>query len=220
MHYAIELLYSLWRRLRDAVLGLVTRPEVPAPMVTTPTDRRELFAQLATLRATRAAEAEQSRHESDTLTARWRETQTAADEIQRQINILQREAFCSSLDHTAAEDRLLRQITEKSSMSVQLFIEELAVELSVLHRIEDTSIPTAHRDYIVGKKTMGLSTDAVSRKHRAAALNAARQRAMAMQLQELSIEQINAGIIALRKSIPAIEQQTIFTERTAILAAV
>ena len=217
MHYRIELIYAAWRWIREWVKSLVLRPG-PVPLVTIPTDRHTLFEQLAALRARRASEAAQAQHDIDNLTARWRAAQMIADEAQRELRDIQRANFNASLTASAAEDRLLRQIQEKSSMSLELFIEEMDAELSVLQRTEATVLPSAHRDYVIGKKTLGLQTDAISRKRRAAALHAARARAMAMQVEPLTIEQMNTELIRLRKSIPAIEHETLFNERASIVA--
>jgi hypothetical protein len=103
-------------------------------------------------------------------------------------------------------------------MSLQLFIEELDAELDVLNRTEDVVLPTAHRDYVVGKKTMGLSTDAGSRRRRAAALHQARARAVEMQGELLSIESMNAELLRLRKTIPDVTSSVLHNERASIVA--
>jgi len=215
MERLIVWLSRRWQHLVDWILPV---PTAPMPMAAAPVDRHALFERLRMLSAQRAVESEAHQREVDTLTDQWRELQTQADTLHHQINTMQHAAFCASLDYSAQEDRLLQQITEKSSMSVQLLIEELDAELSVLHRTEETVLPSAHRDYVIGKKTMGLETNAISRKRRAAALHAARARAMAMQVEPLTIEQMNTELIRLRKSIPAIEHETLFNERASIVA--
>jgi len=217
MHYRIELIYAAWRWIREWVKSLVLRPG-PVPLVTIPTDRHTLFEQLAALRARRASEAAQAQHDIDNLTARWRAAQMIADEAQRELRDIQRANFNASLTASAAEDRLLRQIQEKSSMSLELFIEELAVELSVLQRTEETIVPTADRNYTTGRKSMGLSTDGPSRRRRAAALHAARARACQMQYEPLSIEQMNTELLRLKKTLPAVEHEVIHNERASIVA--
>jgi len=144
--------------------------------------------------------------------------QTAADEIQHQINRLQHADVCLSLDHSAAEDRLLAQITEKSSMSLRVFIEEMDTELDSLNHTEAVVLPSAHRDYSLVKKVMGLETDDPSRKRRAAALHAARARACAMQSELLSIEQMNAELLRLRRTIPEVTNEVLHNERASIVA--
>lgn len=216
MHYRLELIYAAWRWVRDAVLGLLPRPE-PVPMPE-PTDRHALFVQLAALRERRRMEAEAHRIEVDALTGQWTILQAQADEIHHQLATIQHAAFCASLDHTAAEDRLLRQIVAKRSTSLELFMLELTAEIDILNRTEDVVLPSAYPDFEIGKKVIGLETDAPSRKRRAAALHAARRRAVEMQSEPLTIAQMNTELIRLRKMIPSIENQTIFNERASIVA--
>ena len=154
----------------------------------------------------------------DALTGQWTILQAQADALHHQLNTLQHTDFCASLDHTAAEDALLRQIKEKGSMSLELLIEELAVELSVLQRTEATVLPSTHRDYVIGKKTMGLETDGPSRKRRASAIHTARARAVAMQCELMTVESMNTELIRLRKTIPAIEHEILHGERASIVA--
>lgn len=217
MHYRLELIYAAWRWMRDAVTALFCPAPALVPMPE-PLDRAELFVRLAALRAKRAGEAEQHKRSVEELEHALIPAQAAVDSMRRTLADLHADQFCKSMDASAEEDRLLILITEKSSMSVQLFIEAMDDELDILNRTEDTIIPTAHRDYVIGKKTMGLSTDAVSRKHRAAALNAARARACQMQHELLSVEQLNLELIRLRRSLPSVEHEVIHGERASIAA--
>lgn len=214
--YMIETSFNLWQLIRNWVRSAV----LPAPMTMEPAppDRAELFEQLRALRSKRAVEAAQCLTDVDALTGQWKVVQGQADVLHHQINRLQHEAFCSSLDHTAAEDRLLAQITEKSSTSLALFLEELTGELDVLNKTEALVLPSAFRNYAIGKKVMGLETDDPSRKRRATALHAARERARQMQLEELSVEQMNAELIRLRRTIPVIEHEVLHNERASIVA--
>jgi len=221
MHnYLTETLYLYWRWLRDAVLGLVSRPEVPVAVGIVPADRQELFVQLEELRAWRAGEAAQHRHEEEALTARWREVQSAADALHDQLATLQHADMCRSLDHSAAEDRLLGQIKEKSSMSLELFIAEVQGELDALNGIEESIMPRADRNYVTMKKSLGIDSTGPSLKRRAGALIAARRRAEAMRLENLPISAMTVELLRLKKSIPAIEHDTLFTERASIVAHV
>jgi hypothetical protein len=210
--------YYLWRRLHDWVMR-VLQPE-PVPMEMQSPDRAELFVHLHTLRERRAGEAEQHERSVEELEQALIPAQAAVDSMRRTLADLHADQFCKSMDASAEEDRLLRLITEKSSLSVQLFIEELDAELSVLQRTEANVLPSAHRDYVIGKKTMGLETNGPSRKRRAVALNAARQRAESMRLEPLTIEQMNTELIRLRRSLPAVEHEVIHGERAAIVAHV
>jgi len=212
----IETLLSVWPMIRTWVTNTFRPSPVPMPIASP--DRAELFVQLAAVRAQRAAEAEAHRIAVADLTGQWTIIQAQADDLHHQLNTLQRTDFCASLDASADEDALLRQIQEKSSMSVQLFITEMDDELDILNRTEETIVPTAHRDYSLVKKVMGLSTDACSRHRRAAALHQARQRARQMQLEELSVEQMNTELLRLKKTLPAVEHEVLHSERASIAA--
>jgi len=213
-----ETLYGYWQRVRDVVLGLVTRP-APMPVVTIPTDRHTLFEQLAALRERRAGEAEQHRHEDETLMARWREVQSAADALHHQLATMHHANLCRSLDHSAAEDALLRQIKAKSSMSLELFIAEVQGELDALNGIEESIMPRSDRNYVTMKKSLGIDSTGPSLKRRAKALHAARQRATEMQGELMTVEQLNGELIRLRRMIPAVTHETIHSELAAILVA-
>ena len=216
--YLTETLYVYWQRVRDAVLGVVTRPE-PMPVAVVPADRQELFVRLEALRNRRRVEAEAHRIEVDELTGQWTILQAQADEIHHQLATIQHAAFCASLDHSAEEEALLRQIKDKGSMSLELFITEVQGELDAVNGLEASVMPRADRNYVTMKKTMGMDSNGPSLKRRAGALIAARQRAESMRLEPLTIEQMNTELIRLRRSIPAIENETIHTERAAILVA-
>jgi hypothetical protein len=211
----IEMAVYAWRWL----LGLLpSRPE-PVPRETAPTDRQALFDQLRTLRERRRMEGEQSQRDIDNLAARWRAAQTIADETQRELSDTQQANFSANLRHSAAEDRLLKQIKEKSSMLLELFIAEVQDELDALNRTEATIMPRADRNYVTMKKTMGIDSNGPSLKRRAGALIAARQRAEAMRLENLTISAVNSELLRLRKAIPAVTNETIFNERAAIFVA-
>ena len=85
----IEMCCYLWRRLhdwvmRDAVAGLF-RPAAAPASLPEPCDRAELFEQLATLRATRAAEAEQHQRSVEALTRELLPAQAAVDTMRRAL---------------------------------------------------------------------------------------------------------------------------------------
>ena len=214
----IETLLGLWPRLRARVTNTF-RPS-PVPMPIESPDRAELFVQLHTLRERRAGEAEQHRHEDETLMARWREVQSAADALHHQLATMHHANLCRSLDHSAAEDALLRQIKAKSSMSLELFIAEVQGELDALNGIEESIMPRADRNYVTMKKSLGIDSTGPSLKRRAGALIAARRRAEAMRLENLPISAMTVELLRLKKSIPAIEHDTLFTERASIVAHV
>ena len=92
-------------------------------------------------------------------------------------------------------------------------------ELSRLNRAEESLIPIAHRDYVIGKKTMGIVTDAPSRRRRATALNLALARAQAMVCEDLTVQELNAEILRLQKSLPEVVQEEIRGQLAAILCA-
>jgi len=92
-------------------------------------------------------------------------------------------------------------------------------ELNHLYKTEAVVFPSAFRNYAIGKKVMGLETNDPSRRRRAVALNAARQRAEAMRLENLTVSAMNLELLRLRKTIPAIENEIIHNERAAILVA-
>jgi len=218
MHYRLELIYAAWRWVRDVVTALF-RPAAALAQLPEPLDRAELFVQLHTLRERRAGEAEQHRHEDETLMARWREVQSAADALHHQLATMHHANLCRSLDHSAAEDALLRQIKAKSSMSLELFIAEVQGELDALNGIEESIMPRADRNYVTMKKSLGIDSTGPSLKRRAKALHAARQRATEMQGELMTVEQLNGELIRLRRMIPAVTHETIHTELAAILVA-
>jgi hypothetical protein len=218
MHYRLELIYAAWRWMREAVTALFRPAPALVPMPE-PLDRAELFVRLDQLRNRRRVEAEAHRIEVDELTGQWTILQAQADEIHHQLATIQHAAFCASLDHSAEEEALLRQIKDKGSMSLELFITEVQGELDAVNGLEASVMPRADRNYVTMKKTMGMDSNGPSLKRRAGALIAARQRAESMRLEPLTIEQMNTELIRLRRSIPAIENETIHTERAAILVA-
>jgi len=213
----IETLLGLWPRLRARVTNTF-RPS-PVPMPIESPDRAELFVQLHTLRERRAGEAEQHKRSVEELEQALIPAQAAVDSMRRTLADLHADQFCKSMDATTAEDKILRQITEKSSLSIVVFIEEMDAELSALNKTEAVEFPSAFRNYAIGKKVLGLETDAPARRRRAVALNVARQRATEMQYEPLTIEQMTTELIRLRKTIPAIEHEIIHGERASILVA-
>ena len=217
MRYMIEWCYACWRFLRDAAWGLIPHPEAPVPMPE-PLDRAKLFAQLAALRAKRAGEAEQHERSVGELEHALIPAQAAVDSMRRTLAALHAEQWCQSLQVSAEEDRLLAQITEKGSMSLVVFIEDLDAELDILNRTEDVVLPSAHRDYSRIKKVVGIETDGPSRKRRAVALNAARARACQMQHELLSVEELTTELMRLRRSLPSVDHEVIHNERASIAA--
>jgi len=104
-------------------------------------------------------------------------------------------------------------------MSLHLCIQEFDSELELLRRTEPTVIPAAHRDYVIGKKTMGITTDAGSIKRRCVALTKARARAWQMQYEPLTTSQLIAELAQLRRTIPEVATETIYGEWARIVCA-
>jgi len=219
MHHMLEWISAYWRWVRDRVRGLIPHPELPVAVATVPVDRQELFSHLARLRERRQAEVAQYRQEVGALTGQWKVVQAQADALQQQIVERHRTDFCANLDYTAEEDRLLAQIIEQGSVSLALFIDDITRELDRLSRTQVHVAPVADRNAITGKKSMGVITDGPSVRRRAAALNVARQRAREMQTEPLTVRALNAEILRLKNTIPAIETETLHGHRAAILAA-
>ena len=213
MDNVIDRLTTRWRQLHGLLFGYPPRASEPMPL-----DRAALFQQLAALRARRAVEVDQSRRRVDELTLQWRDAQTIADDLQQQISAIEGAAFCASLDGSVQENRLLAQLAERSSMSLELFIQELDSEREVLNHKEPCAIPGVRRDYLALKTLRTLDTDGPSIQRRVRALHAARQRAEAMKLEPLTIAEMNREILRLKKSLPPIETEEIVGHWAAVLA--
>ena len=214
----LALVSFMWRWMRDAVVGLC-RPDAAPAQLPEPCDRAELFRRLRELRIQRDTQASQHRFHLASLTDQWKVVQGQADEIRQQISARQSADFCASLDHSVAEDRLLAQITEKGSMSLALFIQELDRELERLCRTEPTEFFSAEWDYVATKKRLTIQTDGPSIQRRVRALHLARQRAAAMRYEPLSIAEMHTQFIQLRKTITDVTSEEITGHRAAVLAA-
>lgn len=189
-----------WAAAFPSVVPFPELPEIPG--------RDALLAQLEERRKTQARETA-ARHESmKALLVDLNEAQQKVDRLQQQLTEHhQAEWLASSLTATEIE-RLQTLISEKAPITLSMFVEEMDSELTRLRRMEPTVIPSgSDRNYSLMKKTMRFQTNAGSIKRRVEALQKAREQAIDMQTESMTVREILDEVYRLRKGLPEIRDE-------------
>jgi hypothetical protein len=203
--------------VRDTLHRLLMTPAPATQQAQGCDDRASLFKQLNEIRSARHQAIAQHAFEVGHLVQQLDELQARASILRTRLAEMQYQQFCDSLNFSAEENRILAGLAEKRSTSLQLFLEEIDGELADLNRKEPFSIPEVKRDYLALKKTRIVHTDGPSIQRRTRALSAARQRAQEMIYEPMTVEQLNAEILRLQRSLPPIVSEEISGERASML---
>jgi hypothetical protein len=177
-----------------------------------PPERAELFEQLHALQARYAHAAAVRETKIAALAEECAKAEARVDELRQKLAQAQYDKFHSSIQAGVEEDRLRTAIAGTIPTSLQMFLDEIDSELEALRHKEPFSTPEVKRDYTLMKKHLVLHSDGPSIARRVRALNQARQRAQAMIFEPITIETMNAEILRLQKTLPAIISEEIYGE--------
>lgn len=191
---------------------------VPVPALPDIPGRDELLMQLEERRKTHAQDRATCDDAIQALTRELSEAQQRVDLLQQQLTAHHREDWLANLQAGTDIEGLQARLGAKAPISLERFLEELDSELSRLRTMTPTIIPNgSDRDYVRMRKTLRYQTDSPSIRRRVVALQAARERAIAMRAESMTVQEISNEVVRLRQSFPEIVNEE---TRGALAAAV
>lgn len=186
-----------WRECFPSAAPLAEVREIP--------ERHVLFAQLEEVRAGHARALALRQAAITTLSKELAEAETRVETIRQEITAQYRADFLANLQADTDTERLQAMVIEKAPLSLCMFIEEIDSELWRLRRMEPTIVPNGRdRDYVRMKKTVRFQTNAGSIKRRVVALLTARERAIGMLTENMTVQDIIGEVYRLRQAFPEI----------------
>jgi hypothetical protein len=203
MDTLMQFIRRYWLRWRAFVLP----NPVPITTVAPTSDRGQLFQQLHTLQARRAAAAEAHAQAIEPIISELQQLQSRVAHLQHQLGGLEATRQRQNFVDSAAEERLRTQLLAMSPECISRFVAEVDVELSSLRRREPQVIRGTEHTSRHGKKSPTVTTDAASIARRVQALLRAREQAESLKLDDVPIQEIVSTVNSLRLSLPKIETQ-------------
>ena len=170
------------------------------PVEPTASDREQLFQRLAALNEHEAATRATRQAAIESLTRELSSASAHVASLRQRLSALEGQAFTESMAVSATRDALTARITETAPSCLGLFLNEVDRELTRLRGMEATTIPSGSKSY---------RTNAASIARRVTALCKARERAVALQTENLSLEHVQAEITRLRRGLPDIVSEDV-----------
>lgn len=172
--------------------------------------RESLFIQLGTLRGGFACEADERQQRMEALSKEIQETESRLSSLAAQHAALRTLALSRSLQVGVLEDQLRLAIESCAPIELAEFLGELDEELHRLRTMGPSIVPAGcELDHDDGRaiKRRTVWSDAASIQARTCAVMEARERALAMRGENLSVSDIRSELLALRLSLPIVVQR-------------